>query len=48
MYHQLLTFRNSVFSPHCIYVLSMNRRKHNDYFSLQYSLIGYYKRGREC
>ena len=48
MYHQLLTFRNSVFCPQCIYVFCVDLRTNSDYVSIQQKLIGFYKRGGEC
>jgi len=35
MYHQLLTYRNSVFCPQYIYVFCVYIRTISDYFSLQ-------------
>ena len=44
----VLTFRNSVFCQQCIYVFCVDLRTNSDYYSIQYKLIRFCNRGREC
>ena len=46
--HHSLTFNNSTFCPHCIYVFCIYLRTNSDLCHLQYKLIGFYNRDEKC
>ena len=46
--HQHLTFNNSTFCPHCIYLFCIYLRTNSDLYHLQYKLIGFYNRDEKC
>jgi len=49
MYHQVLTFRNSVFfCPQRIFVFCVDLRTNSNCFPFQHSLTDFYNRGRKC
>ena len=43
-----LTFNNSTFCPHCIYVFCIYLRTNSDLCHLQHKLIGFYNRDWKC
>ena len=43
-----LTFNNSTFCAHCIYVFCIYLRTNSDLYHLQHKLIGFYNRDEKC